>query len=348
MANPSHAYQSDGTYVARLTVSDGINTTTSSDLSVRVGNQSPVAVANATPATGVSPLTVTFSSTGSLDPEGAPVTYAWTFGDGGTSTSANPSHSYQAPGAYVAKLTVSDGVKTTSSSNLVISAMDPASSLVAAYGFEEGTGASVTDASGNANNGAISGATWTTSGRFGKALAFNGTDALVTVNDSASLDLTTGLTLEAWVNPTTLGSSWRDIIYKEADVYFLMGSTPQGPPDMGGLFTSANVYGLTGLPLNTWTHLAGTYDGTTMRFYVNGVQVSSRAQTGAITPTTGPLTIGGDGVTHDAGPQFWSGLIDEVRIYNRGLSASEIQKDMNTPVIASSTPAPPQNLRLMP
>jgi chitodextrinase len=63
-------------------------------------------------------------------------------------------------------------------------------SLVAAYSFNEGTGTSVTDVSGSGNNGTIANATWTTAGKYGNALVFNGTTALVTINDSASLDLT--------------------------------------------------------------------------------------------------------------------------------------------------------------
>ena len=78
------------------------------------------------------------------------------------------------------------------------------SGLVAAYGFDEGSGTTVTDASGNGNNGTITNATWSTSGKYGKALQFNGTSALVTIPDAASLHLTTGMTLEAWVNPSTV------------------------------------------------------------------------------------------------------------------------------------------------
>src|SRR5262245_23953727 len=78
------------------------------------------------------------------------------------------------------------------------SAVAQPSGLVAAYGFEEGSGGFVTDASGNGNTGTISEATWA-AGKFGSALQFNGTSAIVTVNDSVSLDLTTGATLEAWV-----------------------------------------------------------------------------------------------------------------------------------------------------
>ena len=80
------------------------------------------------------------------------------------------------------------------------------SSLVAAYSFDEGLGTSAADASGNGNTGAIGAAAWIPTGKFGSALLFNGTTAFVTVNDSASLDLTTAMTLEAWVYPTAGGS----------------------------------------------------------------------------------------------------------------------------------------------
>ena len=58
--------------------------------------------------------------------------------------------------------------------------------LVAAYSFSEGTGTTVADASGNGNTGTIVNATWTTSGKYGDALVFNGTNARVTITDSAS------------------------------------------------------------------------------------------------------------------------------------------------------------------
>ena len=72
---------------------------------------------------------------------------------------------------------------------------------VAAFGFNEGTGTGVSDASGTGNHGTTTSTTWAAMGRFGTALSFNGRTSQVTVPDSNSLDLTTGLTLEAWVNP---------------------------------------------------------------------------------------------------------------------------------------------------
>ena len=309
---------------------------------IAVGNQPPLAVAGANPASGPPPLAVTFSSAGSADPERAALSYNWNFGDGSTaSTAANPSHTYQAAGIYIARLTVSDG-QLSASNNVTITVISPSTGLVAAYGFDEGTGSTVNDLSGNGNTGTLNGAIWTT-GRFGGALSFNGSSAYVSVNDSSSLDLTTAMTLEAWVYPTSLGS-WRDVIYKASrDIYLLMGSTPTASaPAFGGTFSGNSIFGTTGLPVNTWSHLAGTYDGTTMRLYVNGVQIASRAQSGTIATSTGPLCFGGDS---DYG-QFWAGLIDEVRIYSRALTASEIQNDMTTP-INNAVPAPPRNLRVV-
>ena len=70
-------------------------------------------------------------------------------------------------------------------------------------------------------------------GKFGKALVFNGSNAMVTIPDAPSLRLTTAMTLEAWVNPSVVNSGWRDIIYKGNDNYYLKGSTPSGAPAIG-------------------------------------------------------------------------------------------------------------------
>ena len=95
------------------------------------------------------------------------------------------------------------------------------SGLVAAYAFDEGSGTSVSDSSGNGNTGTVSGATWVSSGKFGKALSFNGSSALVSVPDAASLHFGSALTLEAWVNPSAVSSAWRDVIYKGNDAVYL-------------------------------------------------------------------------------------------------------------------------------
>jgi hypothetical protein len=93
--------------------------------------------------------------------------------------------------------------------------------LVAAYAFDEGSGTTTADASGSGNNGTLSNAAWATGGKYGAALSFNGTNARVNVPNSASLQLSSAMTLEAWVNPSTVSNAWRDVIYKGNDNYYL-------------------------------------------------------------------------------------------------------------------------------
>jgi glucose/arabinose dehydrogenase len=92
----------------------------------------PTAKATATPDAGRAPLTVQFSSAGSSDPYGKPLTYAWKFGDGGTSTSANPSHVYAANGTYTATLTVSNGTHSGTATTRVTVGKSPSTASITA------------------------------------------------------------------------------------------------------------------------------------------------------------------------------------------------------------------------
>ena len=119
------------------------------------------------------------------------------------------------------------------------------------------------------------------SGRFGQALSFDGVNDIVSVPDANSLDLTSGMTLEAWVKPSALGSAWRTAVLKERPgdlVYGLYANTNAGKP-VGQAYIGGyqEIFGTSALPLDTWTHLAATFDGATQRLYVGGVQAASRA-----------------------------------------------------------------------
>src|ERR1700677_1734359 len=94
----------------------------------------------------------------------------------------------------------------------------PTAGLVAAYNFNQGSGTVLTDVSGNGNNGTITSAIWSTTAHSGDShsLYCNGTTAIVTVPNSASLQLTTGATLEAWVDPTSLNDTYGDVVYKDS------------------------------------------------------------------------------------------------------------------------------------
>jgi hypothetical protein len=118
------------------------------------------------------------------------------------------------------------------------------------------------------------------------------------------------------------------VLFKEQSagmVYSLYagdGSRPRSQVNIGG---EENAVGAATLPVNTWTHIAGSYDGTTLRLYVNGALVSSTTVGGSIPSSTGPLRIGGNSIWSE----WFAGTIDSVRVYSRALSQSEIQADMN-------------------
>src|SRR4029079_9912607 len=131
----------------------------------------------------------------------------------------------------------------------------------------EGTGTSTADLSTTGNTGTLTNSTsWSTLGKIGNALTFHGTNFRVNVNGSSSLDLTTGMTLAAWVFPTALGTSTRTVIYKERPSGFVYGlfannasSRPFATVRIGN--TDFSVTGPSTLPLNAWTHLAVTFNG---------------------------------------------------------------------------------------
>jgi chitodextrinase len=215
------------------------------------------------------------------------------------------------------------------------------SALVAAYPFNESAGTVALDASARDNDGTVSGASRTSTGRFGGALFFDGANDWVTVLDDPSLDLADSLTLEAWVNPRALGSVWRTVIMKEQPgglSYGLYGETSSGKPSGNvNVGTERDTRALSALRLNTWTHLTATYDGAALRLFVNGKQVSSRPVSGSLTSSLSALRVGGNAVWDE----WFDGAIDEVRVYRRALSADEVARDMKSPIKVAADIAPP-------
>lgn len=335
------SYSNPGTYTVSLTVSgpSGSNTVTKTNY-ISVTAAPPVANFTANPTSGTGPLVVSFTDTSTGTVTGC----SWNFGDGTSSTKQNPVHTYANAGTYTVSLTATGpaGSNTkTQTGYVTVSSNGSGNGLVAAYNFEEKSGTMVVDASGQGNHGTISGAKRITGGKFGKALSFDGTDDWVTINDSPSLDLTTGMTLEAWVYPTEFSGSWqwRTVILKEASsnlAYALYANSDSNVPTFEAYNGSTNneLKGTRSLNLNSWIHIAATFDSTTERLYINGNEVASSPLSGTIMVSEGVLRIGGNSVWGG----FFKGRIDEIRIYNRALSASEIQTDMNTPVATSSPP----------
>ena len=213
---------------------------------------------------------------------------------------------------------------------------------MAAFGFEEATGLTAINSVNAAFNGTIR-QSLRVAGKIGRALSFDGVNDWVSVADVAAspLDLVTGMTIEAWVNPAAM-AGWETVVLKERGAGLLSYAlyAHDGAPEAGGFAAPAGyvrasaadqaVRGTVALTPGVWTHIATTYDRTSQNFYVNGVLVAMRAQAGNIAVGNGALRIGGNNAFTG---EFYQGLIDEVRIYNRALSAAEIAADMTTPVV---------------
>jgi hypothetical protein len=164
------------------------------------------------------------------------------------------------------------------------------------------------------------------------ALSFNGSN-YVQVADNASLRILINLTLEAWIKPTR-ASGHQHFVGKNN---YELSTKPSGT-GFKVLFEFASAGSWRSvtsgqLPLNQGYHVAGTYDGSTMRLFVNGTQVASRATTGNIDQTSNPLRI----ASADGSSDFFIGTIDEVRISdvvhhtgNFNISRSPFASDANT------------------
>jgi hypothetical protein len=241
-----------------------------------------------------------------------------------------------AAGSYSLTAVARDSAtQTTTSTTVTVTVNNPPqnTALVAAYGFNAGSGTAVADSSGRGNAGTSSGPAWNAGGRYGSALSFDGINDWVTIPDANSLDLTTGMTLEAWVRPTSLGG-WRTVVFKERpggmlySIYAFNRRT--GFPVAQTWLNNAeqDAHGTAALPLSAWTHLASVYDGGTLRLYVNGVQAGTQSVSGSLLNSASPLRIGGNSIWNE----YFNGQIDDVRLYNRALTPTEIQSDMSAAV----------------
>jgi glucose/arabinose dehydrogenase/PKD repeat protein len=501
-------------------------------------NQPPVAAAAASPSSGPPPLAVAFSSVGSSDPDGQPLSYSWDFGDGGTSTAANPSHTYTTAGRYTVRLTVSDGTTPTISAPLTVTVGTPPAptilspqdgatfrggdvisysgsgtdaedgtvppsaftwefdllhaghvhpglpvsgstggtftipttghdfsgnvryrltltvtdssgiststsvtiwpqkvnltfhtvpegltlyvnglpsvtpfvhdeligfndtveardqaqggtsytyrswsdggarshtivtptadvsytatydaatpSPIAAYGFNEGSGSTLTDLSGHGLNGAVNGATWTGFGKYGSALQFNGTSDYVDLENGSPLNyvdlasaspwsLTGSATWSAWVFATGTPADDGQIIAKSGSAGaagWQLKTSPDTGPHTFAIGVSpdgvSNVqrYSTTVRQLNTWYHVAGVYDASTqsLHIYVNGV-LDDGVLRGTVPAAQFSPSVNTN-IGRRTGGFYFAGRIDELRVYNTALTQAQIQADMNTPITA--------------
>ena len=203
--------------------------------------------------------------------------------------------------------------------------------VVGYWHLDEATSTNAYDASGNTNTGTfVNNPTWQSvlNCRAGSCLSFDGTNDYVNVPSASMLNFTSDgvFSISFWVNPTTLASSWRRGIIVQEDYLnsgYRIGFANGGQPmfwttQSGGSLQLSSSQNLT---VSTWNHLVITFDNQQAYIYLNGVQTSS--STGAYVAGSNPIRLG------YPVSEWFSGLLDDIRYYNRALTATEILNHYN-------------------
>ncbi|MBN1359660.1 MAG: discoidin domain-containing protein [Sedimentisphaerales bacterium] len=192
---------------------------------------------------------------------------------------------------------------------------------LAAYWALDGN---ATDGSGNGNDGTLmGGATWTAGGKVGGALSLNGTDAYANCGNGATLNITEAITLSAWVNPADANNGQHNPFVTKGDqAYAIKHNTSN---QIETFIYDDNWYTATTDIDDSfdgeWHHVAATYDGLHLRLYVDGALRATTEHAGSIASATYNVNLGRNAQNTD---RLYSGLIDEVRIYNGALSPAQV------------------------
>jgi hypothetical protein len=215
--------------------------------------------------------------------------------------------------------------------------------LIAYYPFN----GNANDESGTTNNGVEYGGIQYVSGKIDDAAKFDMSN-YISVNDSSSLKLNT-YTFAAWINADTItgaGSDGANRIFEKGagtNYWLYIGNTLPATNAVATVgFNNGgyiNISSNTLISANSWYHITGTYDGNFLKIYINGTLDNSLKISSAINKTNEPLIIGWryNGTYGD----HFSGLIDELRIYNRALSETEIQQLYENTMSTSTTTTVP-------
>lgn len=205
----------------------------------------------------------------------------------------------------------------------------------AVWYFDENTGSVAYDKI-NKNNGIVHGASWV-EGKSNSALLFDGIDDWVEVKDSASLDISNAITIATWVKPFSLSGPNADdyfiIVFKgywkwwepttETNYELYLMNSSEHPNSIWFEFLDDKEFHYVGknnvIEENKWYHIVGTYNGSVMRIYLDGVLIDSKEVVTSLVTNNHTLTIGQ--VDNNF---YFNGIIDEVAIYNRALSAKEV------------------------
>ncbi|NCU41652.1 MAG: hypothetical protein EOM19_02920 [Candidatus Moranbacteria bacterium] len=306
------------------------------------------------PGGGTSPTLPTSSLTTSSSSitKGESITLSWNSTNTTSCTGTNFSTNNKISGSlslsptittsYTLVCTGPGGNITKSVTVEVSSQPQPISPLLLSYAFNQDTGTSIIDFSGNNRTGSLSGAIWTTSGKYENALSFDGINDKVSVPSFLASPQET--TYEYWFYvPNSIQKEYARTLQTATEttrptVGFSHEINPAGAGNnklkiVHWSGTTPSTIGTLSLATNTWNHIAHVMSGNMATVYLNGIQALSASGTRGI--GTAPLTLGA------GGSNYINGRIDNLRIYSKSLTQNEIQAMMKTPIGETSPQDPP-------
>jgi chitodextrinase len=299
---------------------------TSGRVVTTLANVAPSVTVSTITVSGAAPAAAIYIPVTATDPDGTITSVA--FYNGSTLIGTDDFFPYVytwnnvAVGAYniTARATDNDGAVSTSNIVTVTVSPPPTSTTLLRYWtLDQTSGTTAADVSGNSGSATlVGGPTWTT-GVVGNGLDFNGTSAYLNAGNIGPAKFS----LSAWVNvSTTATSDWHAIVIKQNSYGFEM-SNGRVYASVGNGSAWTNTVQAT-IPSGVWKHIVQTYDGTTNRLYIDGALVASGA--GAFTNSSANLLIG----SWNGSSEYFKGKIDEVRVYNGALTATEVSLLFNS------------------
>jgi hypothetical protein len=200
--------------------------------------------------------------------------------------------------------------------------------LVGWWRLDEGTGTTAYDSSGNGNDGTILGNPQWVAGKVGNALDFDGNGDYIDIGNDPIFDITKEITLSIWVNANDNGNGENNCWMGKGDNTYAIKHQTGNYLEFfiyDGTWHSTN-YSTNITSLNgEWHHMAGTYDGTELKFYLDGVLSANLVYSGTIGTSSDDVTIGENS---QATGRYFDGMLDDARIYNEVLSQEDIQSVM--------------------
>jgi hypothetical protein len=204
--------------------------------------------------------------------------------------------------------------------------------------FDEGVGGTAKDLSGNENHGELKGAEWV-EGKFGSAVEVKKDGDRIVMPLSPTLDLTDELTVEAWVKTSSVAVR-TDIVSKhEGGGYALIideGGVFRASFHIAGSYTPARS--ASKLEADKWYYLAATYDGESLKVYIDGELEGETPAQGEVTSTDVPLVVGGNsGPGGEVSSYFYRGVVDELRVSDIARTPDEVvlAMELSSPVYPS-------------